>query len=265
MLNDRDYQKIEAYLGGAMSSEEIVAFEKEMDHNEDLRKEVQLYDRLNHHLGKQNLDETIPDNTYTQQLKTFIQSEEGIAIEKGLRAAKEKYDSPKTKTSRINYKAVAAIAAILIIGFFGIYLSQSTSSERLYLQYYSIEDLPSVVKRGETKTKISAIVSTFRAKDYQSVIDLFMDYEKTAVAIDTSMFLYKGMAHLELNEMNDAIAAFEVMCNSRLLDRSKGLWFKALAYLKQKDIENARKTLEIIAENPQNFRHKEAKELLGKL
>jgi len=190
---------------------------------------------------------------------------EGIAIEKGLRAAKEKYDSPKTKTSRINYKVVAAIAAILIIGFFGIYLSQSTSSERLYLQYYSIEDLPSVVKRGETKTKISAIVSTFRAKDYQSVIDLFMDYEKTAVTIDTSMFLYKGMAHLELNDMNEAIIAFDVMRNSRLLDRSKGLWFIALAYLKANDKEKAIETLELIIIRPENFRYQEAKELLKKL
>jgi len=65
MLNDRDYQKIEAYLGGTMSSEEIVEFEKEMEHDEALRKEVQLYNRLNHHLGKQNLDETIPDRGYS--------------------------------------------------------------------------------------------------------------------------------------------------------------------------------------------------------
>jgi len=55
------------------------------------------------------------------------------------------------------------------------------------------------------------------------------------------------------------------MRNSRLLDRSKGLWFKALAYLKANDKEKAIETLELIIRRPENFRYQEAKELLKKL
>ena len=53
--------------------------------------------------------------------------------------------------------------------------------------------------------------------------------------IDTTVFLYIGMTQLNLNKPEAAISSFDKVINSQILDRSKGLWFKALLYVKEDD------------------------------
>jgi len=49
------------------------------------------------------------------------------------------------------------------------------------------------------------------------------------------------------------------------LDRSKGLWFKALVYLKMDDKKSAKHTLKKITENLSNFNYTKAEKLLAEL
>jgi len=56
-----------------------------------------------------------------------------------------------------------------------------------------------------------------------------------------------------------------MLSKSNLMDASKGLWYKALVFLKIDDKIEAEKALNQIVENETNYNFNEAKALLKKL
>ena len=77
--------------------------------------------------------------------------------------------------------------------------------------------------------------------------------------------LYIGASYLQLDNQKETIEAYDTLINSNALNRSKGYWFKALAYLKFGEEEKAKAALVQIKNNPTFFKHQEAIELLDKL
>jgi len=266
-MKEAQHKKIEAYLGGSMTTEEVLRFEKEMEEDPMLKKEVTLYDQLNHHLGNQYLDETIPENKYVHNLRGFLRSEEAKTLQRQLEITQENYQNDQgTPTSR-KYKIAAVIAVLVVLGMLTIVFNNNKEplGKQLFIEYYTIDDLPNFVSRGSLDNDIEVIYRAFEEENYSETLSAFSKYNNTAKVIDTTLYLYKGMAHLQLEEINRAIVAFDVVYNSELLDNSKGLWFKALAYLKSTDKNSAKKTLEIIASDSTNFRAVDAKKILAKL
>ncbi|MBQ0740130.1 hypothetical protein J9332_38200, partial [Aquimarina celericrescens] len=62
-----------------------------------------------------------------------------------------------------------------------------------------------------------------------------------------------------------AIKSFEKLLGSDTLDASKAYWYLSLTYLKINKVEEAKTQLQILSKNPQNYKYKEAKELLNRL
>ncbi|AXT21018.1 hypothetical protein D7030_00025 [Flavobacteriaceae bacterium AU392] len=265
-MEDEFYKEIEAYLGGDMSSEVMLRFEKRILENKDLKKEVELYDDLNHYLGEKISNKNFPNNDYTKKLNEFLKSEEAIVIKTQLEEAKKKYHHKKSFFNKNKYVLMTSAAVILLMIILRVSIFPPNQFiDTLYVEYYNVNDLPSFVTRDDTQNKLSKGVLSFQNKKYKEALIDFEVYKKTSTEVDTLMFLYQGMSYLELDENDKAIEAFKIVSTSNILDRSKGLWFKALAYLKLKDEFNAKKLLEEIRSNSSNFKFKEAKELLDKL
>lgn len=264
-MKEELYQKIEAYLGGNMSPEVAAEFEVEMERDAALRKEVELYGHLNHHLGGVHEDRRAEDSQYADDIRVFLKSEEAQVLEQKLREGQKGYEE-KTNSRYTAYKYAAAIVAfIVVLGAWMLFFRDVDTPKTLYTEYYRTADLPSFVKRNDAEDMIFPIVNHFKNENYTKTLTAFAKYKETVITVDTTLYLYVGMSHLALEEDEKALTSFDLVVNSGLLDHSKGLWFKALAYLKMENRVNTRKILNEIVENPANFKFREAKELLEKL
>ena len=257
--------KIESYISNSMSKEEITSFEKQLENDTTLKKEVELAKELNHFLKDDLIENTYSDAKLTKGINTFLESEEAKKIEKKLLKVKNEYKSAKSKEKKKNYLLVAASIAFLVISSIGYLLVNQNNPEKLFTQYYSVNDLPSVIKRGNQQNHLIQGVLKFKESKYEEAIEHFERYTSTTKNYNASVFIYNGIANMELNNYDKALLEFDKMITSNVIDKSKGLWFKALLYLKKQDKINAKITLEKIVENNTNFKFKEAGELLEKL
>ena len=115
----------------------------------------------------------------------------------------------------------------------------SQTTDDLYFDYYDNKDLPSFVKRDNSQNQLRAIIETFKNENYRKTINAIDNYKESTSNFNTLIYLYKGMAHLKLDENKEALKAFREVSKSGLLDKSKGLWFEALTFLKLKENDNA--------------------------
>ena len=262
MLNNTDHNRIERYLGGAMDAKETLEFENELLENETLREELRLFDAINHHLADEVAPLTNRQTEYAQELRDFLQSDEAKQIQERLQIAKKTED--KTNQYKI-YRLAAVLVLGLILGGSLVWISKPATAKELFLEYYQTDDLPSYAARNDKALLPQKVSESFKKGDYKNSLAFFDQYAKSGQAIDTSLFLVKGAAHLALDENKSAINSFKIVSNSLFLDKEKGLWFLALAYLKVKEKDSAKATLHKIAFATEHFKQKEASELLKQL
>ncbi len=263
-MNKDLHQEIEAYLGGDMSPEAILIFEKQMEIDVALRNEVALYSGLNHHLAGKYSDLKAPENAFTQEIKRFLDSDAANNIKTTLNLAKQHYHKQPSFFTRHKHKILSSAAALIVL-LVAVNIGLQTPNNRiddLYSKYYSTKDLPSLVKRNDANNSLNMGLLAFQEKKYKKAVNFFNKYQTETVSLDTLFFLYKGISQLELNENEAAIHAFNIVTNSSLIDRSKGLWFEALAYLKLNNKAKAVQVLKTITENSNNFKYPTAYKLL---
>ncbi len=265
-MNDELRLKIETYLGGMMSSEEAAAFESQIEHDPELKAEVELSRQINLHFSESDDPDANPDNEYTKKLRTYLLSEEAQEIKETLRNVQLERRVPQLRRKRRRLILVAAAAAVLFaVSAIGLIFQGEEGTEKLFAQYYSTNDLPSVITRDAASTYLETGVLAFQNGDYADALAYFDNYEASTAEPDVALYLYRGVTYMEQEQYFKAIEAFEAVIDSGSLDASKGFWFKAMAYLKAGDENNATHTLEDIANHIWYFKHEEAKELLDKL
>ena len=263
-MDDHLKLKIESYIGNAMSDEEKVLFEQQMKSDAELKKEVSLAKEINHFLRGEAINEH-KETADTKEMTTFLKSEDAKNIEKTLLKVKYEYKASTIKPKKKNYFLIAASIALFLISSMAYYIHNQSTPQKLYAQYYSVTDLPSVLKRGIQQDNLIKGVLKFKESDYIEALKLFDSYKNTTNDVNPSVYLYTGIANMELEKYDNALVSFDNMIQSNSIDKSKGLWFKALLYLKKQDKVNATIVLEKIVAKNTNFKFKEAQELLKKL
>ncbi len=253
-MNDTLKLKIESYIGNSMSKEDISLFEKEIVKNTSLKKEVELAKELNHFLSDNYIDIKPKNKKLAKEIKTYLQSDDAKKIETTLLKVKNEYHTENLKPKKKNYYLLIASIAVLFISVFSFYIINQKSSSDLFAQYYSINDLPSITKRGKDLNNLKNGVQEFENANYTEALKLFKLYTGKNNDINPSIYLYAGIANMELKQFHKAILEFDKMINSNTLDKSKGYWFKALLYLKMDEIEKSKKILrKIINKKLYNF------------
>ena len=265
-MEDSLQYKIEKYLSGAMTPNEVVAFEKLLNENPEIREELLLSEEINDHLLERRKDYDIPDNEYVGRLRSFLKSDENKEIQQTITNIGKEYSVNSSKSRRSGALMIAAsIAAIVFVSLGYWIFGGSVSSEELYVQYYASEDLPSIVKRDGDVSILEKGVVAFQDGKYEEAITFFESYKEKGGDLDPSVFLYTGAAYSEMGNIEQSAENFDHIIQSNSLDASKGLWFKALMYLKANEPNKAKTILEKIASAPSYFNYEKAQELLEKL
>lgn len=270
-MEEKVYHNIQSYLGGTMSANVLMAFEEELKTNSELREEVELYKSIIYHLKDiDNEEEVFSDTTYKQTLTSFVTSEEGHELDVKLKAIGKAYHTTskkkakqKTKKSRVIYFALSTAAVFAVV--FSMLNFGNTSGVDLYNSYYESSDLPSFVSRGEEKTLLSKATISFNTLQLDKALQQFTDYIDKKEDVNPLVFIYTGLIKAEQGDIQLAIQQFDLLENSNAIDKSKALWFKALTYLRFEQKPKAKAVLQTIISDSNNFKFKEAKELLEKI
>ncbi len=267
MIEGEIHEQIERFLSGAMSDVEMKQFQKEMIGNSALQEEVALYQSINFHLNEDVEDDTISDNSeYNRKLKEYIGSEQGEKIQAILLEEKYKYHNglSQNKSSKriFYYVASTAAAVVFVISFFFLKYSEKD----LYADYYKIEELPSFTSRSGKSSLLTSAKSNFRNKQFDKSLSDFNEYiEKDAEGVDPLIYIYTGLIYSEKNELEKAIEQLTLLENSDNIDNTRAFWYKVLVYLKFDKKVEAKEMLSFILKDPNNYKYKEAKEILEKL
>lgn len=265
-MNDELQLKVEQYVSGSMSEFEARDFEKLMESNAELKSAVALSKQLNAHLSGTLDDSTVPKNEYTQKLRSFIESEEAQELKETLRSVQMERRVPKLRSKRRRIVFIAAAAVVIfLVSAIGLLFQTEQGTEKLFAQYYSTDDLPSVIRRGTANTLLEQGAVAFQNENYSDALAYFEEYDASTETPDMALYLYKGATLMELSNYYAAIQEFELAIDSESIDATKGFWFKAMAYLKSGDVANAKYVLTDISSHVWYYNHEKSKELLKKL
>ena len=252
--------QIERYLSGLMSPEEQTQFELQLMSDEALKKDFNLYMQLNNAFDATGWS-TVDSSKDTSKLDQYFRSEEAQEVKEHLKQAADTYFSSNKKSGFSRYMVAAMISILVVLGGYWFIGSNQVSFDDYYLQ----SDMPSLVSRADGESILKSIALTYDEGDYKAVMSHYEDYLNSGVAVNEKVYLYGGMAYLQLGQSNKALKAFERLSLSSNIDASKGLWFSALVYLKENKEEALKEVLDEIIRDTSNFKYKEAKELREKL
>jgi hypothetical protein len=235
-----------------MKNEELIAlyFEEKLNAEQKVR-----FDDL-----IQNDEKFKAKFTFEAQLKKAI-----ISTKKDeLRNKLKQLEQPK---KRINYYAILAIAASLIIalGVFSLMQpSSSVSNDALFAQHFEpYSNIIAPTTRGEDKKdSISEAFRYYDAKHYKIASKKFKTlYTKT----NTSYYLfYQGICELQLGNTETAIILFKTHQNYTDKLSSQTKWYLALAYLKANNTNEAKGLLKNIV-TKKSYKYEASEVILKKL
>ncbi|MDH7446967.1 hypothetical protein [Aquimarina sp. 2201CG14-23] len=265
-MGEEMYMRIEKYLSGSMSTEEVIQFQEEMNVNPSLDEEVGLYRAINLHLSNTVDEDTLYSTKYKSELEKYIKSNEGKKIKENLLNARteQQYNlKPGKSNKRFLYFLVSTAAAIV---FVFIFLFMKKSEQELYAEYYKVEELPSFASRSAQPTLLSTARTNFRKANFEESLLNFNEYiTANTEDLDPLVYIYTGLIYAEKNNLKKALEQLTLLEKSDTLDSSRSLWYKALIFLKFEKKIQAENMLHLILKDSNNFKYNEAKELLEKI
>lgn len=229
MSEEEKYEKIEQYLANTLPEEERQAFEAEMVTNPSLQAELELHMEI----AEAIQEEEVID--FENTLKTVIKEE------------KQKQSPRKIFSLRPILSIAASVLIVLVGGYFVFNLVNSVPTAEELLQAYlsqSNTGLPNNLEEQSflrsndgnpvnvIDTLTSAFFETYRERNYLLANDIL-----DQIALDSTTLLnanilnyFKGVTHFQLDELSEAVNAFEEVNGGNYTEKAR--WFKALALLK---------------------------------
>lgn len=235
-------ENIDAYLEGSLSAEEMTAFDKELQSNSELMKEVELQQRLQEGIFAAGL---------RNQLKEMAQSQQ---------AESEPSKGRVISLRRAAPLAVAASVALLL----GIFLwnnQPSTSpSEAFASVYYQDPGTPITMGQATDLAFQQAMVLYKEGKfeEASHAFDPLCD-----LSVDVASCYYQAQSALQIKDYNQAESLFNAVIHHSGSQEyiEKGQWY--LAYMKfERGDEDYKDMLQSIAADKGHRFHLEASQVL---
>lgn len=269
MINEDD-QLIHDFLNGLLSEVQIKEVEQRMHLDSIFREKIliekQLFETLNPN------DWSFAENVNHQKKETYstiYNSKEATDFKQTLIKVNSEYQNSQKNTSKKTIRKFfyPVAAAILIIGGLIFMYPKKENLKDVYASSINFSELPSMVVRSESESKSTLIKAqnAFEAKDYKNALVLISSQEKVIRKQRGVLLLYKGISQMELEDYDTALKTFDSLSTSNFIDAPKGIWYKALLFLKKGDKKAARIALEKIISNPNHYKYEKAKEILKKL
>lgn len=241
---------IERYFEGDLSEAELKVFQERLEADEAFAEAFQLEQDLMEGI------EMIGNEHLKKELKGIYQEE--IKVGKAESPATPTLPAkPRPLKSRRWFLVAAALATLLLaLGW----LLNRPSAEGLYAAYFQ----PSFdfQEKGNNSELIAKLDQLLKQKAYKEAIPL-LDQLLKSEPDNAAFYLAKGIAFIATNKIEAGIAFLQKSKDINPIYRSEALWYNALASLKQKNIAETRRILQLIAKDSSRFR--EAQSLLAKI
>lgn len=247
-MKTKDYSYfIERYISCEMTESEKQWFIKEMQGNEELRREVDL---------RKKSDEIIKKQTILSLRKKLADIENN-------RLQREKTAIVR-RMALLKYASVFAGAALItsLILFTG----NTLTSEEIVNQFYKTYEAPSSQRSSDSNTNTDYILGLkyYNAQDYRNAAYQFAKVlEKNPDDMQT--YLLSGVSNMEEKRYSDAKRSFNTVIddnNNLYIESAK--WYLALCYLKTE--ENTKASQLLVSINKEGGLYsKKAKKILRKI
>jgi TolA-binding protein len=253
-----DYKQdeiIELYLTGEFQGEELQAFKERLSADAEFRNQVALQRAIAHNIR------VIGRKEWTAKLESIHQEISGAAQE----TVQVKQLMARPGVQKKFFLSMAA--ALILVAFSAIFLitrRERGGPEKIFISYF--KPYPSVEQdTRQLAEDIPAIrKEAFRAYnngDYPASIQLFKSI--LAKEEDELVLFYLGNAYLSVDDVREAAVIFQRYLNRYREFASEAKWYLSLSQLKQGKTEEAKKLLEELAGQRNDYQD-EAKEILNR-
>jgi len=213
---------IERYNSGEMNEAELTWFRKEMDGNEQLRREVELRKKA----------DMVLKNHDVIQLRSKLSSIEskraaGIPV--------------KTRVKRIPLGYAAAIAGFILVGSIFLFNGRSLTSDEILDRFYKSYEVtsPSRSQQAILNSDYSTAIEFYNISDYRNAALYFSKVLSGDPKYMESTMLY-GVSNFEIKDYPEARHSFiKVIDDNDNLFLEDAKWYLALCYLKTEELEKA--------------------------
>jgi len=219
-INQQDFEKIEQFISGSLSSEDLINFKKRLKNDPLLQQQVKEYEVLISGVEKQSLRNKLNDfhKEFESEKKNIIQPKKSLSI---------------TKFS------IAATVA-LIIGFTGFWLYNSkNTNQKLYAEHFGPDPgLPTVMSNNNDFDFYDAMVD-YKRGNYNVAIKKWENILTKSPENDTLNY-FLGVSYLaEKNQFKAIEFLTRVLNESNSIFLNDANFYLGLAYLKNNDIEKS--------------------------
>ncbi|QKX04371.1 hypothetical protein HN014_05425 [Aquimarina sp. TRL1] len=265
------YRKIDAYIRGELSEDDKNAFEEEMAADIRLKKEVMMQLSVKD-VATDNGWNLIEKKEYKEEIDAVVSYRRSEVYERDIQAVKqggkryfEKEENQGRQKKKKYLYALLGAVGVIIFFFVTLFTGEPQTSE-LYAMYNEWDNLPSFVTQGTQKNILIIGEQAFTEKEYERVIAIFTDVVETNKTDQLPYVLaYLGASYLELEAYEKAITVFDQLLETETVESSKAYWYKAMVYLRKGDVENVKKQLHLILNDPENYNFDKATQLLEEL
>lgn len=239
-----DYERIEKYLQGELTVEELAIFEQELKTNTTFKEKVDLYSQANSLLARKYAN---------------------INAENSLKKTLQSIDNKEFNKTKINEKRwlkpanlyrITALAAVLIIGIFLL-----KPEADLYTQFAQHENI-AIQEKGDNNQFLFEAVNLYNHKKYDEAIPKIEDFLRENPE-DTELQMALGISLLETDKVEDAILVFTHIYDENNVFKSKATWYLALSNVKLE--EKSRAIAYLNAIETSSYYYPQAAKLLKKL
>jgi tetratricopeptide (TPR) repeat protein len=206
---------IERYNSGEMNGPEKAWFEKELDNNADLRKEVEL---------RKKTDKILED-------KAVMQLRNKLAAIESTRSVPGPARNP---VKHMTLRYAAAFAGILLIGSLLIFHRKPLTVDQIFGKFYASYEAPAPQRsiQDESINDFTRAIEYFNVHDYRNAAMYFNKVIANEPQNFESTMLY-GVSNFEGHNYTEAEKSFKkVKENNNTLYLEDAEWYLALCYLR---------------------------------
>ncbi|CAM1364117.1 tetratricopeptide repeat protein [Tenacibaculum xiamenense] len=263
-LTEALLKKIDDYIQGNLTTEDRLAFEKDIEESDSLKNEVQLQKELIILIGKEEWV-NFRNNDKNEELQALREQLRSKAFQDASKKIREiginDYKGKKSdKNKKLFYKISIAATILVLIGLF--FMNRNSGLDSYYNEYSNWKtELPSFVTKNDNTSIFNQAEIAFRNKNYKEALKYFNSISKEDRLYPYSI-MYKGAIYEVLNENDKAIAAFDRLINLNDFEEySRGYWYQLLVYLKLNNKDKVKELLKIILKDSKNYKYREALKL----
>ena len=239
---------IERYIAGEMGEDEKLWFERELEGNENLRREVDLRKKTDLVLKNQNI----------------------IALRSKLSEIEKKRKEAEVtvnKASRPVYLRYAALlTALVVIGSAILLTGKTRGTDEIISPFYKTYEPPAGQRSGQSvmNADFSLALEFYNTNDYANAA-LFFSKVLESNPKDMQSALLKGVSNFEDQKYPEAKMSFTTVIddnNNLFIETAR--WYLALCYIKTNDKDKAISQLKELA-NDNGIYSKDARKIIRKL